>query len=316
MQPIVPRMRAYFAPVGRAAATPSVFDPAKNAAFSLDAPPAPWIDVGWIENFERSSATKLLPLHAGVAGAAQSQFRSGVNAQVKFDFTAWGKLQMALSSGSQHMNILAELPNASDQASGGPPVLPGAVLPGSTPSEIVVGVGVVNSFAVGDIIAVDSDYAQQIGYVGSGVAGAYVKNALDVLFDINYIRRITFNVGRIAATTLTTLQLAQPLIGGVPPANAQVQKVIGFVDREGGSFFQEWSALFVALSTTGARVFYHYPRLQSAAPAQEKATNIADSYDAWSLRASFIALPTQDINDGEQVLCYRSYLPASSAALY
>jgi hypothetical protein len=137
-----------------------------------------------------------------------------------------------------------------------------------------------------------------------------------VLFDINYIRRITFNVGRIAATTLTTLQLAQPLLGGVPPANAQVQKVIGFVDREGGSFFQEWSALFVALSATGARVFYHYPRLQPAAPAQEKATAIADSYDAWSLHGSFIALPTQDINDGEQVLCYRSYLPASSAALY
>jgi hypothetical protein len=315
MLPIVPRMRAYFAPVARGAGTPSVFDPAKNAAFSLDAPPVPWIDAGWIENFERSSATKLLPIHAGVAGAPQSQFRSSLNAQVKFDFTAWGKLQMALSSGSQHMNILAELANASDQPSGGTPALAGAVLSGSTASEIVVGVGAVNSFAVGDIIAVDSDYAQQIGYVGAGISGAYVRNALDVLFDINYIRRITFNVGRVVATTLTTLQLAQPLLGGVPP-NAQVQKVIGFVDREGGLFFQEWSALFVAISATGARVFYHYPRLQPAAPAQEKATTIADSYDAWSLHASFIALPTQDVNDSEQVLCYRSYLPASSAALY
>lgn len=316
MQPVIQRMRGYFAPVARAGATPSVFDPAKNAAFSLDAPPAPWIDAGWIENFERSSATKLLPLHAGAKGAPQSQFRSGLSAEVRFDFTAWGKLQMALSSGSQHMNILAELANAADQASGGAPILPAAVLPGSTASEIAVGVGAVNSFGVGDIIAVDADYAQQIGYVGSGVAGAYVKSALDVLFDINYIRRITFNVGRIASTTLTTLQLAQPLIGGVPPSNAQVQKVIGFVDREGGAFFQEWSALFVALSVTGARIFYHYPRLQSAAPAQENSALLADSYDAWSLHASFIALPTQDINDGDQVLCYRSYLPATSAALY
>src|SRR5947209_1779221 len=91
MQPVVPRMRAYFARVARAGATPSVFDPAKNAAFSLDAPPAPWIDAGWIENFERSSATKLLPLQGGPTGAPQSQFRSGINAQVKFDFTAWGK---------------------------------------------------------------------------------------------------------------------------------------------------------------------------------------------------------------------------------
>src|SRR5438270_558661 len=165
MQPVVPRMRAYFAPVARAGATPSVFDPAKNATFSLDAPPAPWIDVGWIENFERSSSTKLLPLFAGVLGAAQSQFRSFLNAQVKFNFTAWGKLQMALSSGSQHMNILAELPNAAGQPSGGAPILPAAVLPGSTAIEIAVRVRALNSFAAGDIIAVDTDYAQQVGYV-------------------------------------------------------------------------------------------------------------------------------------------------------
>ena len=318
MQPITRRIRAYFAPVARsgAAPVPSVFDPAKNAAFSLDAPPTPWIDAGWIESFARISATKFLALHSGTAGAAQSQFRSALEAQVTFDFTAWGKLQMALSSGSQHMNILAEAANSADQPSGGAPPLPTAVLPGSTAGEIAVGVGAVNSFAIGDLIAVDSDYAQQVGYVGAGIAGAYVKNPLDVLFNANYIRRVTFNVGRIVAKTLTTLQLAQPLIGGLPSSNAQVQKVVGFVDREGGSFFQEWSALFVALSETGARAFYHYPRLQPLVAAQEKAAAIAGTFDAWSLHASFIALPTIDTNDGEQVLCYRSYLPAPAAALY
>src|SRR5207253_11147992 len=137
----------------------------------------------------------------------------------------------------------------------------------------------------------------------------------DVLVDPNYIRRITFNVGRVTGKTLTTLQLAQPLVG-VPAVNAQVQKVIGFVDREGGSFFQEWSALFVAVSEAGGRVFYHYPRLQLAAAAQEKSATIADAFDAWSLHASFTALPSLDTNDGEQVLCYRSYVPALSAALY
>src|SRR5437016_4791054 len=193
MQPITRRIRAYFAPVSRsgAAPVPSIFDPAKGAAFSLDAPPVPWLDAGWIEKFSRSSATRFAALHSGNAGAPQSQFRAGLSAQVAFDFTAWGKLQMALSSGSQHLNILAEVANAGSQPSGGAPVLPTATLPGSTASEIVIGAGAVNAFAIGDLIAVDMDYAQQVGYVGSGIAGAFVKNPADVLFDPNYIRRIT-----------------------------------------------------------------------------------------------------------------------------
>jgi hypothetical protein len=35
-----------------------------------------------------------------------------------------------------------------------------------------------------------------------------------------------------------------------------------------------------------------------------------------ALQASFTALPTVDINDGAMVLCYRSYFPASTAAVY
>ena len=106
------------------------------------------------------------------------------------------------------------------------------------------------------------------------------------------------------------------MIAGAPPANAQVQKVIGFVDREGGSFLQEWSALFVCESETGARAFYYYPRVQPAAPAQEVSGVIGGAYDEWSLRARLIALPTTDSADNEQVLCYRSFIPAQNAALY
>jgi hypothetical protein len=88
------------------------------------------------------------------------------------------------------------------------------------------------------------------------------------------------------------------------------------VDREGGSFFQEWSGLFVLVSETGGRILYHYPRLQAATPAQETKSTIAGSCEGWSLRASLIALPTKDVNDSEQVLCYRTYLPTTTAALY
>jgi hypothetical protein len=53
--PVARRVRAYFAPVNRAAQTPVLFDPAEQGGFSLDAPPAPWISLGWIQDFARKS---------------------------------------------------------------------------------------------------------------------------------------------------------------------------------------------------------------------------------------------------------------------
>jgi hypothetical protein len=143
-----------------------------------------------------------------------------------------------------------------------------------------------------------------------------VKNALDVLFDANYLRRITFKVGRITAKTATSVLLAQPLIGGAPASGSSLQKVVAFVDREGGSFFQEWSAIFVIEQESGGRICLHYPRLQPSVPAGEQEFEIAAGIMGHTLRASFLALPHKDINDSEQVLCYRSYFPATNAALY
>jgi hypothetical protein len=102
----------------------------------------------------------------------------------------------------------------------------------------------------------------------------------------------------------------------VPDLAAAIQKVIGFVDREGGSFFHEWSGLFVCESQTGGRVIYHYPRLQAAITAAESSDEFAKPFSAWSLQAKFRALPTTDANDGEEVLCYRSWIPPASANLF
>lgn len=316
MVPLMRRWRAYFAPVDRATNRPTVFDPARDGGFTLDSPPAPWLDLGWVEELQRTPQTEFVPLNSGRKGAAQKQARARLAARVEFAFREWGKVQMALSSGSQHMNLLAEQAGAAAQPSGGIAATNIAVLTGSSATEIVVGAGVVDAFTVGDLIAVDLDYQQQTGFVGSGIAGAYVKNAADVQNDPHYIRRVTWNVGRVAAKTATSLQLAQTLPGGAPADGASLQKVIGFVDREGGSFFQEWSALFVADSETGARVCFHYPRLQPAAPAAEGQVRVADEFDSLTLRATFLTLPVIDANDGEQVLCYRSYLPAANAAGY
>ena len=328
MVPVSRRVRAYFAPVIRTTETPTIFDPGKTGAFPLESAPAPWIDLGWIDNFQRVSLTPTEPLRAGVRGAAAAQFRGVLDARVEFDFREWGKLQMALAGGSEHMNVLASDPNAPAEPSGGTPLAAVPVLANSTAFEVFVGASQVSSFSIGDIIAVDADYQQQTGYVGSGISAAYVNNSADVNDDVNYVRRVTFNLGRVAQLTATSLVLAQALLGGSPPRGTGVQKVVAFVDREGGGFFQEWSALFVAEEESGGRVCFHYPRLSPASSmrsqagnslppmTREEAVEVSDPISALALHAAFIALPHTDPNDGQIAVCYRSYFPATTAALY
>jgi len=325
MVPISRRVRAYFAPIDRAGGVPAIFDPGKSGSFALDAPPAPWIDLGWIDNFQRLSLTPIKAVHAGARGAAAVQFRGALEARVEFDFRGWGKLQMALAGGSEHMNVLAPDLNATAVPSGGAPRPAVAVMPGSSAGEVIVGAGVVGAFSAGDIIAVDSDYQQQTGYVGSGISAAYVTDPAAVARDPDYVRRVTFNIGRVAQLTATSLVLAQPLLAGAPQPGWGVQKVVAFVDREGGGFFQEWSALFVAEEDAGGRICFHYPRLSptgsakassSSALLRETSIEVAKPISALGLHAAFLAMPHTDENDGHTALCYRSYFPAPMAALY
>jgi hypothetical protein len=319
MMPVTRRMRAYFAPVDRSTEQPVIFDPGKSGAFNLATPPAPWIDLGWIDNFQRTSGTTTDSIHAGTRGAPASQFRGPLDARLQFDFREWGKLQMALACGSEHMNVLATDPSGAARASGGTPIAAVAVLPGSTSTEIIVGAGSVDSFSIANLIAVDADYEQQPGYIGTGISAAYVRDSADVNHDPDYVRRVTFNVGRVVEKTATSLLLAQPLLGGDPPSGAGAQRVIAFVDREGGSFFQEWSALFVAEEDSGGRICFYYPRLspqQSERFSREDSVEVTMPISSIALRASFMALASTDTNDRATVVCYRSYFPAGMAPVY
>jgi hypothetical protein len=358
MVPVTRQMRAYFAPVNRTTETPTIFDPAGSGVFALDSPPVPWLDLGWIENFERYYDTPTDVVRSGANAMPALQFRGPIEARVEFDFREWGKLQMALAGGSEHMNVLATSSGAAPAPSGGTPVAGAAVLEGSTASELVIGEGVATAFAVGNLVAVDVDYQQQTGYVGSGISAAYVSNPAAVNRDLNYVRRVTFNVGRVVEVTATSVILAQPLLAGTPAAGASAQLVAAFVDREGGSFFQEWSALFVVEAESGGRVCFYYPRLSpnpGAGPGgvslksgagwkppksggaatttaanpqangarsssqkflREEFAEIAKPITSVGLHASFVALPFTDTNDGQTVLCYRSYFPAAMAAVY
>ena len=116
--PVARRVRGYFAPVNRAAQTPVLFDPAEQGGFSLDAPPAPWISLGWMQQFMRKPGSKTAPVLAGIPAATLEQVRETLEAQVSFEFLSWTKLTMALATGSQHMNLLAPASGAAPAADG------------------------------------------------------------------------------------------------------------------------------------------------------------------------------------------------------
>jgi hypothetical protein len=314
--PVTRRVRAYFAPVERQTSAPVFFDAAQQGGFDLDAPPSPWIDLGWIEGFARKSSSKSEAIVTGIPPAAQSQVRTALQATVSFHFLSWTKLTMALATGSQHMNLLAAGGGSSEGPDGAQAAPAVPIQGGSTATSIVLTANDAGRFHSGSWIAVDADYAGQTGFVGLPVSGAYLRTAVS---DMDYVRRITFNVGLVTRVNGNVLLLSRPLLGGVPAAGTKAQAITGFVDREGGSFYQEWSALFVMEGTQGERMYLHYPRLQPSSGAAEDFEALGSKRKgAWQrmlLRAEFLAMAVTDPLDGERVLCSRSFMPAPYAVI-
>ena len=84
--PVARRVRAYLAPVNRATATPTLFDPSEQGGFSLNNPPSPWISLGWIQDFNRKSGSKTSAVLSGIPASALEQVRETVQAQVGLQF--------------------------------------------------------------------------------------------------------------------------------------------------------------------------------------------------------------------------------------
>ena len=180
MMPLARSVRAYVAPVGRPSGSIVAFDPATAAQFNVDAPPAPWLPLGNVENFQRTAATKYEALRNGPVGNITVQYRTQPEARVEFDLPAWGKLQMALTGGTQMMNVLAEMPLAEPQSSGGDAIPASPLQSGSIDTSLMLTPDQLAMYKVGDIVAVDADYGGQTGYIGAGAPAAYLTSPLSV----------------------------------------------------------------------------------------------------------------------------------------
>ena len=299
---IAGRVRAYFAPVDRAAKVPANFDAAANTPWTLDAPPAPWVDLGWVQGFVRTSESKLMEVDAGSPATAQVQTRLKTAATVRCQFMHWSKLAMALATCSDSVNLFA--PNSAAMS----------LTSGSTAKVLYIAGS--SQFTAGSLIVVDEDYAGQTGFTGAGSAGAFVRSAALFAGDPNYIRRYSLNVGQVQSVTADGgLQLAETLLAGTPSPIMKVQRIVGFGDREGGSFVAEWSGLFVQQGTQGETLFFYYPRLQATAGAKETMQAIYPSMSTGLLDASFRAMPVMDKIDGTATVCYRSFIPGPTCRI-
>jgi len=57
--PVTRRVRAYFAPVNRAAQAPVLFDPSQQGGFQSRRAAGAWIDLGWIQDFARKAGKQV-----------------------------------------------------------------------------------------------------------------------------------------------------------------------------------------------------------------------------------------------------------------
>jgi hypothetical protein len=260
------------------------------------------MDLGWIDGFARASETKLQVVESGAPGTVLLQGRQSVGASVSMTFERWSKLTMALACGAQQTNVLKAGAN------------PVAVTAASSTATFLSTPNGAGTIQAGDMIAVDMDYTGQTGYVGAGASAAYLATAI-TSGDLHWIRHMTLNVGRVTAVTATGLQLAEPLLAGVPAQGMQAQSMVALQDREGGTFFQEWSGLFCMQGEQGDALFFYYPRLQTMAGPAETAVTITAPLSQILLNGRFVALPVLDPMDGSQVCCYRTYLPCANAQI-
>jgi hypothetical protein len=311
--------RGFFAPFAQGAdPAPTLFDPARQGRFDTNSPPAGWFDLGWVDQFRRSPSGRIGQIRSGYRGAVRAQYRGEIGSSLEFEFREWGKLQMALAVGTAHFNILKAAAGSPQQPLGGTPQAASALGAGSTATSLVLAVGGGAQFQAGEFIAVDVDYTGQAGYIGSGIQATFVPAG--AVTDPDYVRRVTFNVGAIQAISGDTLTLEQPLLGGAPPASAKVQAVTGFTSREGSSFIQAWSAVFVVDTADGAQLYYYYPQLSVASEREDSTFNVdnvgAADVKGYALRAEFNALAFEDPVDGETVVCYRGFFPAPGSQAY
>ena len=142
------------------------------------------------------AASKTSPVLTGIPAAHLEQVRETLEAQVSFAVSELDKAD----DGAGHWVAAHESAGCSERSCTGSGRSAGGCS-GNAAERLDGDIRLCwqartrRSSTPGSIIAVDADYTGQTGFVGAPVSGAYVRQALT---DVDYIRRVTFNVALVS----------------------------------------------------------------------------------------------------------------------
>jgi len=341
--------RAYFSPFNAAlaytqtnsAVGPSILDLQVQGPFNENSLPSNWYDLGWINKFKLTPASKIGSVRSGYRGAVRAQYRGQVGESFEFTFRESTRMAWKISTGCEMFNLLSN-PNAAAStigplsSSGATALAMGAsgyqaafTYQGNQVPVLFVTSGNGAQFS-GQYIVCDDDYNTSLyGQVGAAAINVF-QNAVT---DVDFIRKTSDFVARVVQVVPNIVSGQDGLIlnspgfvgGGnsatvtsglgpvVPDSNSKIQIIKGYTSREGGTFITEWSALFVMTTIDGSQIAVYYPHV---APNQFKdiagwTLENAGTTDltGYELDAVFEALAFDDPLDGETVVRYSAYYP-------
>jgi len=336
--------RGFFAPFDYQAALtsttggPNILDLERQGPFNTNALPAGYSDLGWIKNFKFTNNTKVGQVRSGYRGIVRAQYRGEVGEQCEFQFREFGRQQYKVATGCQMYNLLSSSGTPSTTSPLGSPgsfaaivmgasgyVASGAVAGQVGKPTLYVPSGSGAAFAVNNYVVVDIDYvAGTSGVLGEAGAFAYPNAITDtdwIRKTSDYVARVTAIVTGVGSPVQDALILDQVFVGGgspaatngIPPTTSKVQIVSGWSARNGGTFIQEWSGLFISDAQDGAQIALYYPHLsisQFRGMNPYTIENIGTTDTTGNeLDASFECLGFDDPLDGETVCSYMGYFP-------
>lgn len=325
--------RCFFAPfnIALASATsdsatgPKILDLQSTGPFNESSVPSGWFDLGWIVDFKMTPQSHIGQIRSGYRGAVRAQYIGQVGEEFEFKFREIGRMQTQIATGKRCMNLLRNsVASTVGPVSGSGAQTVAMVSYSAGAGTLTVATGSGSLFSAGDYIVCDQDYStSQYGLVGDNAQPVFQNNVTDV----DYIRKNSDYVQRVVSVSSDTLTLSGPFIGGGsgtsaspntgPTSGAKIQKIRGWVAREGGSFIMEWSAMFVMTTIDGDQIVCYYPHVSIsqfrdfAAYALENVGST--TLGGYELDAVYQALAFDDPIDGETVVGYRAFYPGPTS---
>lgn len=307
---------------------PTIVDLSNGGAGQFDSynPPAGFLDMGWIKDFKLTPGSKIGQVRSGYRGAVHAQYRGQVDETFEMKFREYGRLQYKFATGTNVINVLG----ATGQAGGSVGPLSASGAPTGAVTSYTAGTQTLtmassNEIAkaqvgIGDFIVCDVDYnTATYGIVGDAGTPVFPNTVTDV----DYIRKNSDYVARVANIVGANIILDQPFPSGwsgnpapLGPGSvgSKIQKIRGWVAREGGTFIAEWTCLLMCNTVDQAQIVLYYPHvsiLQNRDIGNPWAIENVGTTDlgGMELDAQYAALAFDDPLDGETVVSYKAYYP-------